>query len=475
MIYIEWWCVEMRKYYNKMTAKLIDILSVKRYAAMLLVSIVIILSTWMIIWMHTYETIEVVNETLIIRAMPSTLSSVVTKINQHDRLHILKKENGWARVRVNQQQEGWVPIWVLDNATLNHDSGLMVSVKEETPLYNTTQQNATVIATLTPDTSYELISDVAGWATIKYEQQQGYILSNQLNFDIKEVTSASESVINPETIDITNAEYLQVRASGQAFHEKPDLLSNPLYNPEYNQRFKYLSSVKGSDGTEFAYVEDSYGQKGYLEERIIAYEKFEENHASKPMANSIKGALIVIDAGHGGEDSGAISHDELVQEKELTLQTSMRLKKVLEEAGATVVMVRSDDKSVSLKDRRQLSNEQVADAFISLHFDESGTSVVRGITTYYYHKADEMLANFVNTELANITLFEDVRINNNGVLFGNYHVLRENERPSILLELGYMDNLEDLELIQLAEYHDAIAQAIVKGLTRYFPAAHETE
>lgn len=464
----------MQEYYKKLTTNLINFLSVKRNAAVALVTGVLVVSTAMILWMQTYETIEVANETLIVRATPSTLSNVVIKLKQHERLHILKQEKGWAKVRVNQQQEGWVPLWVLDNEVLNSDSGLMVSVKEDTVLYNAAQKDAATIANLSPDTSYELVSDVAGWATIKYNQQQGYIPSDMLTFDVKLEEVSSKEVIDPVKVDITNSEYLQVRASGQAFHQEADLFSPPIYNPEYNQRFKYLQSVKGSDGTEFVYAEDERGQKGYLEERIIAFEKFEVDHATQPMANKIEGALIVIDAGHGGEDSGALSHDETVQEKDLTLQTALKLKKSLEDVGATVIMVRSDDQNISLKDRRQLSNDQVADAFISLHFDESGTSDITGITTYYYHKTDELLANLVNMELANIVINNEL-INNNGVLFGNYHVLRENQRPSILLELGYMDNADDLQLIQLEEYHEAIAQAITKGLMRYFPAAHETE
>ena len=170
----------------------------------------------------------------------------------------------------------------------------------------------------------------------------------------------------------------------------------------------------------------------------------------------------MIDAGHGGSDPGAISFDSATYEKEVTLMTAQNLQAKLEDLGATVLMTRSDDSFFDLDERTDVSNQQEVDAFISLHFDSSLDPNWHGTTTYFFHESDYDLANAVNNEL------EQLELPNNNVIFGNYYVLRENNRPSMLLELGYMSNSEDLDFIRSEEYIDDLSDAITIGLVNYF-------
>lgn len=177
---------------------------------------------------------------------------------------------------------------------------------------------------------------------------------------------------------------------------------------------------------------------------------------------AISEATIVLDAGHGGIDPGAVS-DEFM-EKDVTLETASRLQQRLQAAGAEVILTRSDDSDVSLSDRAYISNQYGAHAFISIHYDASNEPNQRsGTSTYYYDDNDIALAETLNSYLLSYGLLQ-----NHGVNFGDFQVLRENYQPAILLELGYMNHDLDHSMIYTDHYQKSIVEAIYQGLMDYF-------
>ena len=86
-----------------------------------------------------------------------------------------------------------------------------------------------------------------------------------------------------------------------------------------------------------------------------------------------------------------------------------------------------------------------------------------GTTTYYYSESERNLADTINTKLT-----QQGPLKNNGVRHGNYFVLRNNAQPSILLELGYLDNDHDITIVNTANYQQTVAEAIYHGLSAYF-------
>ncbi|WP_377559040.1 N-acetylmuramoyl-L-alanine amidase [Ornithinibacillus salinisoli] len=171
---------------------------------------------------------------------------------------------------------------------------------------------------------------------------------------------------------------------------------------------------------------------------------------------------IVIDPGHGGNDSGATSKGLL--EKTLTLATAEKVAEHLEHAGANVQLTREEDKYISLDERIYTSNSQDTDAYISLHFDSYNDTSVNGVNTYYYHENTSLdLAKVIHSKLIKSTDMNDRGIRKTGFL-----VLRENDNPAVLLELGFMTNPENLEIIQTENYQNKVAEAITDGLIEYF-------
>lgn len=182
-------------------------------------------------------------------------------------------------------------------------------------------------------------------------------------------------------------------------------------------------------------------------------------------ATKLSEATIVLDPGHGGNDSGALGINQKNEEKTYTLKTAKVVKKSLEDQGARVFLTRSTDTYVGLAARANLSNEKKADAFISFHYDsapenDSGS----GDTTYYYHKETSLkLAEMVNTQLKT-----KISLNNRGVQFGDFEVTRDNTQPALLIEGGYINTAKDFKQIRTENYRKQVASAVTSGLTNFF-------
>lgn len=175
----------------------------------------------------------------------------------------------------------------------------------------------------------------------------------------------------------------------------------------------------------------------------------------------LSGYTIVIDPGHGGKDPGAIGSNGVL-EKDLILATSLAIAKQLEEAGAEVILTRKDDSFLTLDERVAISNENHADAFISIHFNSYDQQYVGGINTYY-HKKGKRLAYAIQRALS-----QEVKLRNRGVIQNDYHVLRDNHQPAILIELGFITNTKELTTLQSEGYQSNVARAILIGLIEYF-------
>lgn len=184
-------------------------------------------------------------------------------------------------------------------------------------------------------------------------------------------------------------------------------------------------------------------------------------------ASNLSEATIVIDAGHGGSDSGAEYKDSTktkYMEKTYTLQMAKAVATQLRAQGAHVIMIRDTDEYVSLKKIAATSNKVSADAFISFHFDSSPErNTASGLTTYYYHNgASKQLAKALNAQ------FDGLALTNRGVQFGNFYVIRYNSRPAVLCEMGYINETKDFKKIKSKTYQVKVASKVVKGLQTYF-------
>ncbi|MDQ1912388.1 N-acetylmuramoyl-L-alanine amidase [Paenibacillus sp. GD4] len=196
---------------------------------------------------------------------------------------------------------------------------------------------------------------------------------------------------------------------------------------------------------------------------------------------SADAAKIVVDAGHGGYDPGAIGVNGL-QEKTVNYDISMKLRDLLVSRGYEVVMSRDTDVFLSLKERVEFTNAQNADLFVSIHANSYPSSNVRGTMVLYYDDAYPQESYPASEEMKQLTpqsrdaaqkvldaFVESVGTENRGLLPSAVYVVRMGTIPSILVETAFLSNASDAALLATPEVRDQMAEAIAKGIEAYLP------
>ncbi len=198
------------------------------------------------------------------------------------------------------------------------------------------------------------------------------------------------------------------------------------------------------------------------EEELTSLNRMAVKAANLEVKGELAGEKIVLDAGHGGFDSGSVGQNE-TYEKDIALSTVLTLKDMLEDKGATVLLTRDRDDFVSLRSRTQVASTHRANLFLSIHTDGFEDAEAKGMTTYYYSDQDEIMADTIHTYI-----FKDnIDTENRGVDFGNYQVLRDTYVPAVLLELGYITNVEDEQLLNTEQFQETVSERIVQGIIQY--------
>ncbi len=183
---------------------------------------------------------------------------------------------------------------------------------------------------------------------------------------------------------------------------------------------------------------------------------------TKPPVVSKSGSKkIVIDAGHGGNDVGAIR--ENITEKAITLDVAQRLKDLLEKKGYQVEMTRDTDKTVSLQDRVAFSESKQPDIFVSVHVNSSEKPEITGIETHYYHQESLSLAQTVHASLAS-----NINSKNRGLFKSKFYVINHTTCPAILVEIGFISNEGERAELVSNKRKQATAKAIAEGVENYF-------
>ncbi|MGN9864796.1 N-acetylmuramoyl-L-alanine amidase family protein [Bacillus swezeyi] len=181
-------------------------------------------------------------------------------------------------------------------------------------------------------------------------------------------------------------------------------------------------------------------------------------------AETLLGKTIYIDAGHGGEDSGAVGNGLL--EKDVNLDVSNLLTEKLKDEGADTVMTRTDDAFLSLEERVAKASANGSDLFISIHVN-SAVPEASGTETYFdstYKAADsEQFASEVQERLPGALDTTD-----RGVKESGFYVIKNSKMPSALVELGFITNDEDADKLRSSESQKKAADALNEAVVSYY-------
>lgn len=192
----------------------------------------------------------------------------------------------------------------------------------------------------------------------------------------------------------------------------------------------------------------------------------------------LSGYVIVIDPGHGGVDGGAISRSGTM-EKDITLAISFKLRDYLQQAGALVVMTREGDHDLAsesterirsrkvedLRRRVELINESDADVFVSIHLNSIPSPRWKGAQTFYNRaiEGNEFLAKHIQAEIRrNLE-----NTNREAKPINSVYILQKANIPGALVEVGFLSNPTEAELLASEKYQESVAASIYEGLLRY--------
>lgn len=186
---------------------------------------------------------------------------------------------------------------------------------------------------------------------------------------------------------------------------------------------------------------------------------------------TLKGLTFVVDAGHGGHDSGSGGKDlngKMVYEKTLNLKAAQFVKKGIENAGGRVLMTRNTDVYLTLDQRAKFAANKGGQAFISVHHNSAGSSDANGYETYYYTAASKALASAIHDSVVDSVKDEYSDFRDRGLKSSGFYVIKYNSVLSTLLELGFVSNPTEVSRVNSDKFRTAVADGVVTGLLSYY-------
>ena len=171
--------------------------------------------------------------------------------------------------------------------------------------------------------------------------------------------------------------------------------------------------------------------------------------------------VIVIDAGHGGKDCGALRDN--IFEKNITMDVSKKVQNILQKKGYKVYMTRTYDTNVSLEDRTIFTEGINPAVFVSIHVNSCNSENPRGIETHYYHDNSLELADYVHRNLTK----KISHTTNRGLFKSRFYVINHTTVPAILVEIGFISNTAERNELITNQRQQTTAEGIVDGIIEY--------
>ncbi|WP_379971422.1 N-acetylmuramoyl-L-alanine amidase CwlD [Ectobacillus sp. sgz5001026] len=212
---------------------------------------------------------------------------------------------------------------------------------------------------------------------------------------------------------------------------------------------------------------------------FLLRQEFQITKSWKSWNLPLTGKIIVLDAGHGGPDGGAVGGNEII-EKNITLEITKKVQDYLQEQGALVILTRDEDedlanedtkgyskrKTEDLQKRVKLINQSGTDLFVSIHLNAIPVSNSSGAQTFYTRSLveNERVAKFIQAELR--TSLENTT--RSAKTISNIYLLKYAKAPGALVEAGFLSNVNERYLLNSEKYQQKVAAAIYRGILRYF-------
>ncbi|KAF3299615.1 SH3 domain-containing protein [Carnobacterium sp. PL12RED10] len=399
-----------------------------------------------------------------LREGPGITYDIKDQLDGNNPYRILRQENNWYYVLLDNNEVGWIPTWLADNQDIDSSDFIATTLIDDIQIYEENSEDATVLTSAEKNSKYQILHQADGWAQIQLSGEIGWVKQTEIDVTPGTIAYEENTEITEEeqsTYDEFLSDYdftVKATADGVNIRSEANKDSEILVKGTLNEQFAYLGQEN-----EYYHVRSVDGTEGYIvnwlseSDSTAMVDKAQAAEATSTLA----GRTIVLDPGHGGIDPGAVTDG--LYEKEVTLQTALTVKEKLEAAGVNVILTRDDDSDVALADIPYTANQANADLLISFHYDAIESTGASGTTAYYYGDDSIPVAQEIQAQL-----MEQLPLESNGVKFGDFQVIRELAGEGVLLELGYMSTPSDVAVFSQEEYWNQVADAIYNALVIYY-------
>ncbi|MGI2326496.1 SH3 domain-containing protein [Planococcus sp. YIM B11945] len=472
---------------------------------------------------------EISSSTVNIRSGPGLSYSVQGSLAKGEKVDVISQEGDWYEIK-NGGETGWVAAWLTSSTSAETQNQKAVSSVDRLNVRSQPDLSSSVLTQMNAGDQAEIISETGDWLEIDFRNTRGFVSKqyitasettkenpapaasdvssfevavSALNVRTKPNLSSSKKATVHEgevyAVESTEGNWVQIRLSTDktgwvyAFHghlsdqsvrtaessnaemvtvltDGTNLRSEPSTGSGVVSRANAGDQLVVADRQgDWYQVTLNDGQRAYIASWVVTADEAEAapktpKEKSSRKQGTLNGLTIVLDPGHGGNDGGTTGARN-TREKDLTLRTAEILSHHLRAAGADVTLTRQSDVYVDLRNRVAEGHQLGADAFISIHYDANTDNSVHGFTTYYMQNHQLELAESVNSGLAG-----KLSLRNRGVQPGNYLVLRENQQPAVLVELGYLSNYNEERILTTEQFREQAALGLYSGIVNYFDA-----
>lgn len=214
--------------------------------------------------------------------------------------------------------------------------------------------------------------------------------------------------------------------------------------------------------------------------KIASNNLVKEEKTVQTVSTPVTNRVVIVDAGHGTPDEGAESSNGIT-EAQINLKIALKLQKLLEQNGCTVILTRHDENSIydegsdtirekkvsDLKNRVKIGNESGADIFVSIHLNKIEQTQYSGWQTFY-KKGCEDSKNLATIIQKNLNASIETKNERTPAMLNTVYIMKNIQIPITIVECGFLSNPEEEKLLQTEEYQEKLAWGIYNGIIEYF-------
>ena len=285
----------------------------------------------------------------------------------------------------------------------------------------------------------------------------------------KELAMIHEFIADEKAIEDKNAEAFALMLLQSQYSKK---IFSPAQSFNYSPIKRRLFMLTTSKKPSFSYVRRILILPLLAITILLFAFKLKNDNKNATMNHVNAPFTLVVDAGHGGKENGAIGKDEM-DEKDINLTIAKTIEKLAPEYGITVKMTRTEDATVALPDRINFVKNQQPDAFVSLHTQATEEKQTDKSGMEIYIARDERNINFLKSKLLGSSVIKSLQSNftiNASLLQRKekgIYVIDQNPYPSILIECGYINNPNDFKQMMDAGKTEQLARDVLQGVAAY--------